>query len=127
MRKILIVEDDTALKELYTNAFNQSGYEVTSIGNPDTTKEVMVDQKFDVILLDLLFPQSDGTHAIDYARAADSKNIDTPVIILTNVDDKEKIKEVLKKGATKCLFKFEHTPKTLIGEVEDTLSGKEKR
>jgi len=123
MKKILIIEDEADIRNLYKQVFLNSSYEVEDVDNcPDAIK-LLREKTFDVILLDLLFTnQTDGFVVLREARLENSPNTKTPIIVITNLDQDEKIKKALKEGANKCLFKAEHTPRSVFEEVDTFLN-----
>src|SRR5437763_1983946 len=90
MAKILLVEDDQLLQEVYRDALTQEGYDVVSTA---TGKDTLFQAKSfhpDLILLDIMLPG--GMNGFDILRdlKADSKLKKTPVIMLTNLDSERK-------------------------------------
>jgi len=123
MRKILIIEDESDIRGLYKQVFLNASYEVEEVDNCPDAIQLVKEKAFDVILLDLLFPnQTDGFMVIREVRRESSLNTKTPLIVITNLNQDEKIKKALKEGADKCLFKAEHTPKSVFGEVDSFLN-----
>jgi CheY-like chemotaxis protein len=123
MRKILIIEDESHIRGLYKQVFENASYEVEETDNcPDAIK-LLRENTYDVVLLDLLFTnQTDGFVALREARKENSPNTKTPIVVITNLSEDEKIKKALKEGADKCLFKAEHTPKSVFQEVDTLLN-----
>jgi DNA-binding response OmpR family regulator len=118
MKKILIVEDDESLRQMYKQVFVNSGYAVDEAVDPNKSLELLKENSYNVILLDLLFPSMDGVDVVRTIKSDVTKNSTTPIIILTNLTHDKKIKKVMQLGAYKCLFKAEHTPKTIFKEVD---------
>ena len=123
MKKIIIIEDDSSLRELYKIVFKSANYDVDEEADSDSALNKLKTKKYDVILLDLLFTTSDGILTIKEIRKSDSINEKTPVIIITNLDHGELTKKALEEGADKILFKASHTPKEIYEEVNALLSG----
>ncbi|OGM11884.1 hypothetical protein A2Z22_01475 [Candidatus Woesebacteria bacterium RBG_16_34_12] len=121
MRKILIVDDDDDLRKLYTQTFLDSKYDVDEATSVNNALDLLGKNSYDIIITDILFPGMDGVYIIKKARSQDSLNINTPIIILTNLDYGEKTKQALKEGANECLFKTKHTAKSIFKEVESIL------
>ena len=123
MKKIIIIEDDSSLRELYKIVFKSANYDVDEEADSHSALNKLKTKKYDVILLDLLFTTSDGILTIKDIRKSDSINEKTPVIIITNLDHGELTKKALEEGADKILFKASHTPKEIYEEVNALLSG----
>ena len=120
-KKMLIVEDDTDLLKMYTVVFSGSEFETTGISSPQEAIESVKVNKYDAILLDLMYPGGDNLQTIRLIRSEQSLNKDTPIIILTNLNAGDKTKKSLEYGANECLFKAKYTPKTLLSEVTNIL------
>lgn len=82
MKKILIVEDDQGIRELLQMAFKTSHYSYKSTGNGREALSIIDQEKFDLILLDVMLPEFDGFEIMDYIRP---KKI--PVIFITAKGD----------------------------------------
>jgi len=121
-KSVLIVDDDTDFVKLYEQAFSEVSYSVDySLTVPEAEK-LIKDKKYDVILLDILFPNADALSTIRVIRSKKSPNSETPIVVLTNLDFGEKTNKALEYGANKCLLKVNNTPKTIL-EITDRLVG----
>ena len=103
--KILLIEDDevdrlTVIQELENT---QHGMRVTSVHNSASGMSMLGKELFDCILLDYRLPDKDGFEIMKEVR--NTKNKASPVIILTNVDDKDLGLEMIKHGAQDYLIK----------------------
>ena len=119
--KILIVEDDFFIRELYDRQFNKEGFTVlTSEDGPDGLVKAS-QEKPDLILLDIMLPKLNG---LDLLRTLKSKpeTKDIPVILLTNLGQESVIKEGFEYGAESYLIKSAYTPSQIIDEVKNFLS-----
>lgn len=107
--KILIVEDDKMISTMYQTKLKQEGYSVCVAENGSQALEVAVQEKPNLILLDVIIPQLDGFSVLQELRLnASFKN--TPIIMLTNLgttEDQEKAKQL---GATDYVVKANLTP-----------------
>ena len=87
--KILVVEDETHLMELLLLNLDSEGYECTPAKNGKMALELLLQNNYDLVLLDVMLPGMNGFEIMDQLM---SKNIETPVIFLTaRSDDKDKI------------------------------------
>ncbi|MGD8744351.1 MAG: response regulator [Candidatus Woesebacteria bacterium] len=114
MKKALIVDDDNDLLKLYDQSFKNASFDVDIITNLAEADELIKTKVYDIIVLDLVFPNSDALPTIRLIRSQNSQNANTPIIILTNLDFGEKTKEALKLGANECMFKVKQTPKDVL-------------
>lgn len=122
MKKILIVEDDFFIRKLYCEAFQSSGYEVSSTDNGELACELLEEEVFDFILLDIMLPDMSGIDVLTKIRSSESKNFKTPVFVLTNNDDKTVIDSVVAAGADEYLLKANYKPQDIVSEVSNFLS-----
>ena len=121
--KILLVEDDEMLHNMYTQKFKNKKYEVVSAFNGAEGVKMAEAETPDLILLDIIMPKMDGFVALKKIRK--SKNIgETPVIILTNLGQEEDIKKGKELGADDYFIKANHTPAEVVEKVEAVLKKK---
>lgn len=114
--KILIVEDDEFLREVYTETLTDEGYLVEiAVDGEDAMQKIKLGG-YKLILLDIILPK---IHGLDLVRKLKSENLlpdKTPIIFLTNLDKDEEIKQALQLGDA-YLIKSQLTPGDLIREV----------
>lgn len=114
MKNILIVDDDSDLLKLYKRAFLNAGFNVDAVQNLSEAEKLSGKNKYDIIILDLLFPGKDALSTIRLIRYDNSLNSKTPILALTNLDAGEITDKAIKYGANECLFKAAQTPKTIF-------------
>ena len=116
-KRILLVEDDSALNDAFSILLNKEKYMVDSAYNGLEALIKIQKNKPDLILLDLLMPVMDGKEFLKTFE-----NIEKiPIIIFTNLDSKSEVKEALDLGATRYMLKAWASPKKLVRLVSDTL------
>ena len=91
--KILLIEDDSFLVEMYTTKFELEGFEVVSAEDGKKGLDMVKKEKPDIILLDILMPKMDGFAVLD-ALKKDTAMADIPVILLTNLGQKDDVKKL---------------------------------
>lgn len=91
MKKILIVEDEPALLRVLSDKFTNEGYSVLEAKNGLTGLKVALEEKPEVILLDILMPELDGMEMMRRLRESGEYGKNVPIVILTNLDADEKI------------------------------------
>jgi len=121
-KRILIVEDDTDLLDLYVELLTSEGYKVTQANNGEVALETLRKAKtpFDLLLIDEIIPKIKGTELIKLLK--DTKDILKPknIILMTNLDEasiEAKIKESKCTLLKKYIIKSELTPMDFIDEV----------
>jgi two-component system alkaline phosphatase synthesis response regulator PhoP len=120
MIKLLIIEDDETLAELYKVVFKQQGFEVESAieGEIGLQKAQMI--KPDLILLDLMMPRMNGLEVLERLKQnEETKNI--LVIIITNLTDSIVEAKARKAGVCQYLLKSQYLPQQLVDVVNNTL------
>ncbi len=127
MAKILIVEDDTLLSNMYAQKFKKDGFEVTTAGNGEVGLSKVKSDKPDLVLLDIMMPKMNGLQVLEKMKA-DAEVKEIPVILLTNlargVEDANKGLEL---GAVAYLVKSKVQPTEVVAKVKHVLkaSGKD--
>jgi DNA-binding response OmpR family regulator len=119
-KKILIIEDDRSLQRIYKTKLQQEGYEVIRALDGPEGIEKLRSEKPDLILLDLVLPKIDGFEVLKNIR----KNKETsglPVIILSNLGQKEDIERGLNLGADDYLIKAMHPLTDILMRVRKHL------
>ena len=121
-KKVVIVEDDLAISQMYRMKFEAEGYDVATAENGQIGLEVIEDFKPDVVLLDMMMPQMNGDEVLKVMRQNDWGK-DTPVMILTNVGKEEASKELAALNVHSYIVKAEMTPKQVAEQVKAVLGG----
>lgn len=122
--KVLIVEDDVALLNLYVKKFSHSGYDVLTAVDGGEAVKVFEDGKPDVVVLDIMLPVMNGFEVLKKIKEMPSGK-DVPVVILSNYGEMPNITEGLMGGAVEYLIKVEHTPEEVVEIVENALREKD--
>ena len=121
MAKIIIVEDDPMISEIYQKKFAESGYDVLSAESGDQVLALAKKEKVDAILLDLIMPKMDGFEIIKSLRSGHyDKNI--KIIVFSNLSQREDQDKATKLGADGFMVKSDYTPSTLVKEVTRLLN-----
>lgn len=118
--KILLVEDDKMILDMYTLKFFQEGYKVIQSENGKDALDAAKKEKPDMILLDIILPQMDGFTVLKKLKTdSDTKNI--PVVLLTNLGQEGDVKKGLELGAIDYLIKANYTPSQVVEKVKALL------
>lgn len=116
-KKILIIEDDKFLRELIGQKLLKEGYDIAEAVDGEKGIKGAKDEKPDLILLDLILPGMDGFEVLIKIKG-DSKTAQIPVIILSNLGQKDDIEKGLKMGAADYLIKAHFSPGEIIDKVK---------
>lgn len=120
MAKIAIIEDDSAISQMYRFKFEADGYEVETAENGRLGLELAKNMKPDIILLDLMMPEMNGDEMLAELRKAPWGK-DIKVIILTNKGEQEIPPGVQTLGVSAVVLKADMTPRQVAELVQATL------
>lgn len=118
--KILLVEDDAFLVELYVTKFSELGYEMVVAEDGEQGLKMAEEIHPDLILLDIVLPKLDGLAALKAIREIKELH-DMPVVLLTNLGQKEDVERGLGLGAEAYIIKAHFTPTEVVAKVEEVL------
>lgn len=114
-RKVLCIEDEHFISELYTRALTKAGYEVETIADGKQALEAARTDKYDIILLDLMIPTISGIEVLRVLRdPAQSPPIKAKIIVTTNLEQRDDVRTDIEKQADGYLVKAEFTPHELV-------------
>lgn len=118
MKKILLIEDDPFLIDIYRTKLKSCGFNMVSVFNKDAALKKIKEEKIDLVLLDIVLPEADGWEVLK-----NIKQIPHPpkVIILSNLGQKEEVEKGLNMGAEKYLIKANYTPSEVVEEIKKIL------
>ena len=119
-KKILIVEDDKFLRELIVKKLSNEGYDVVEAVDGEQGIQKIKDAKPDLVLLDLILPGIDGFGVLAQKKE-DPFISPIPVIVLSNLGQKEDVDKGLSLGATDYLIKAHFTPSEIIEKVRNII------
>ena len=120
MKKILFIEDESALQRAATQVLSEEGYTVLSALDGVLGLEQARIQHPDLILLDLILPKKDGFEVLSELKA-DPATKSTPVIILSNLEGSADIEKALGLGATTYLVKTNYRLDEVVQKIKQTL------
>lgn len=125
--KILVVEDDPAMRELVTHKLISTGYVVKQAEDGKKALEVFQSERPDLVLLDLLIPEIDGFHVLQAIRAMPDKALaNTPVIVLSNLWSNEDILMTQSLNVSAYMVKAYFTTEEILSKIKEILSTKPK-
>jgi len=116
-KKILIVEDDSFIRDIYQVRFSQEDFEVVATEDGIVAIEKLKEFTPDIILLDIIMPMMDGLDVLREIKKEDRLK-DIPVIMLTNISEKESVDEGREIGANDYLIKSNFTPSEVVSRVK---------
>ena len=120
MAKILVIEDDLFLRDLVYQRLQGAGFEAHQAADGEEGLKKIIELKPDLVLLDIILPNLDGFEILK--RKGENPEIaQIPVIILSNLGQKEEIEQGLKLGARDYLIKAHFTLDEILLKIKKLL------
>lgn len=119
-KTILIIEDDKFLRGLMSQKLLKEGFDVVEANDGEQGLRKIKEEKPGLILLDLILPGIDGFAVLAEIKE-DPALAEIPVIILSNLGQREDIEKGLKLGAIDYLIKAHFTPGEIIEKIKKAL------
>ncbi|MDR0957514.1 MAG: response regulator [Candidatus Nomurabacteria bacterium] len=123
--KILIVEDDVIIGELYVNSLSELGYQVTWARDGKSGLAAALQETYDIILLDIMMPGKNGATVLKELRGNGDKVPNSKVIVFTNLAQDDETRDAMSEYADDYLIKADITPRQLIAKINQLLSKNE--
>ncbi len=120
MKKILLVEDDALISEMYINKLASAGFEVEIAKDGETAIAKAKEIKPDLMLLDVVLPKKDGFEILkEIKNSPETKDI--RAIFLTNLGEEENIRKGKEAQADAYLIKAHSTPSEIVEKIKEML------
>jgi len=120
MSKIIVVEDDPMLGEIYQKKFSEAGFEMKLVASGKAVESEVAGFQPEMVLLDIVLPDMDGYEILDCLAKNDSTRA-VPIYVFSNLSAKEDIERATSLGAKGFLTKSNFTPSQLVEEVKKIL------
>lgn len=120
MPKILIVEDDPMIAEIYSKKFGQAGFEATIAEDGRQVLKDVSKENFDVVLLDLVLPEMSGLDILTELKSGKYSR-EMKVIIFSNLSEPGDKEKAFEKGADGYIAKTQFSPSDLVKEIQRML------
>jgi len=117
MKKILFIEDESALQKALGDVLSQEGYKMISALDGKIGMRLAKTENPDLILLDLILPRMLGLDVLKSLKK-DSETKWIPVIVLTNREDLEMIEQAMTLGASSYLIKADYSLEELLKKIK---------
>ena len=121
MKKILLIEDESALQKSLGDILRENNFEVLSALDGEIGERLAKSEKPDLIVLDLTLPKKNGLEVFQ-ALKDDQKTKNIPVVILTNLERIEHVEKVLEMGAKTYLVKSNYSLKEILEKVKAVIN-----
>ncbi len=116
MKRILIIEDDQLVADIYRNKFTVDGYQVEIANDGQAGLDLLKQFKPDAVILDLMLPRITGVEVMKQVRA-DPDYRTLPIVVYSNTCMTNMVKDAWRAGATQCLSKANCSPDQLLDVV----------
>lgn len=119
-KKVLIIEDDSYILDMYKIKLKASGFEVITANDGMEGLEILKKERPDIILLDVIMPKMDGFSVLKEIKNRPELS-EIPVVLLTNLGQRENIEKGFELGATSYIIKAHFTPTEIVKKIKDVL------
>jgi len=119
--KILLVDDDSFLLGIYKKKFELEGFRVTTANNGEAALDEVARRRPHIIMMDVLMPKLDGFATLEVLKSNEHTE-SIPVVLLTNLGQKEDVEKGMSLGAEDYLIKTHFKPSELVHKVKTILS-----
>jgi len=119
-KKILLIEDDPLIVEIYETRLKKAGFRVESVPDGKKAFRKLKEKEFDLLLLDIVLPSLTGFELLTRIRNDDELK-DIRVLVLSNLGEKTDVERAEKLGVVGYLIKAHHTPSDVVEEIEKIL------
>lgn len=120
MKKIAIIEDEQAIRQMYAFKLKHSGFEVCEAEDGILGLELIEKEKPDVVLLDLLMPRMGGVDMLRELRSTEWGE-KVPVLVLTNISKDEAPRTLWHLNISDFVIKANSTPQKIVEHVQHVL------
>lgn len=120
MKKVLIIEDEISLQDLYADFLREANFDVSTASDGDKAIELINSLDWDILLLDIMLPKLDGTEILKRVKA-DPNLKSKPIVVLSNLESDLIVRECIDLGANEFLIKSDITPQTILDTVKKYL------
>lgn len=120
MKRILFIEDESALQRAASKVLTQEGYEILSALDGETGLALARKEKPDLVLLDLILPRKNGFEVLQEIKS-DPEIKSIPIIILSNLEGSADVEKALQLSATTYLTKTNYNLEEVVQKIKELL------
>ena len=117
---ILLAEDDSLLANMYKTKFTKEGFQVLTAEDGETALKIALEQKVDLIVLDIMMPKLSGIDMLKKLRQ-EPKGAKIPVVVLSNLAQQKEAQEAIQLGVKEFLIKANLTPSQVVAKIKQHL------
>lgn len=120
-QRILIIDDDTYIRDLYEEVLKGEGYEITSAQDGAEGLAHLIQGGFDAVLLDVMMPKLDGIGVLTKIKESPPAKPNGPILLMTNLDHDPILTQALSLGVKECFLKADMLPPLLIEHIRTAI------
>ena len=121
MTKVLLVEDDPMLQDIYLTKFKEVGFDVSLASDGEKVIPQLQRTKPDLMLLDIVLPLKDGWQVLSEVRK-DPRWDSVKIVVLSNIGEAQDVEKGFAMGANLYLIKAHFTPSQVVQEINKLLT-----
>jgi len=118
--KILVVEDEQDLRDLYVQILQQEGYVVDNAEDGEKAYDKLSKNEYDLVLLDIILPKMDGLQILEKLAKINKMKFDK-IVLLTNLGQDLVVAKALDYGVRGYMIKSDYTPEEIVNEIKGYL------
>jgi len=118
-KKILVLEDEKPMAHALEVKLGHAGFKVTTVFNGETALEALAKEPYDLIMCDLIMPKMDG---FQFMEELHTRNIATPVVVMTNLSQEEDREKAAKLGARGFIVKSDTPIADIVATAQSMLA-----
>jgi DNA-binding response OmpR family regulator len=118
IHKILCIEDDLFIGEMYARSLRKAGYEVDLIASGEEGQKAALENQYDLILLDILLPEKHGNEVLEALRGQEDLVPHSRILVMTNFNQDDESRQAMQSKADGYLIKADITPRKLIEIIQ---------
>jgi two-component system chemotaxis response regulator CheY len=122
-KRILVVDDDVYIREIYVEVLKHAGYEVDNAEDGEIALVKLTEGGYDLVLLDVIMPHKNGIEVLDELFKNPPTKKNGPVVLLTNSVEDPMIEKAKEKGVTGWAIKVDLAPPELLSLVKKHIEG----
>ena len=119
IHKILVIEDDRFIGEMYVRSMQREGYDVDWMVGGNDGLTAARNKPYDLIMLDIMLPEKRGSEILHELRGEKDLVPDTRIIVLTNFEQDDESRIAMEHDVDAYLIKAEITPRKLLETIKE--------
>lgn len=120
-KKILLVEDEKFIRDLYVHILASFGYTIDESDNGEDAYARIIQTEYDIILLDIMIPKLDGLQILEKLQKENKTEKFKQIILLTNLEEEATIERGVSYGIRGYLVKSQNPPEKLAKQIEELM------